>query len=97
MSKYTKGPWEPIPKYPYSIWSPSTNTYIGGTTDLPKHVAGGRKAATVKRQENNARLMAAAPELLEALKRASEIIMKQNFGKAPVQIWDAIAKAEGEK
>lgn len=48
-------------------------------------------------QEPNARLIAAAPDMLEALKQAHAMIHDHDFGGAIITIEDAIAKAEGRE
>jgi hypothetical protein len=88
MSKHTAGPWEA-----------TASTPEDGFECFFIHAGEGysqRQIATVngpqdKKGEANTQLIAAAPELLEALKLALTII---GFGKEWDQIAAAIAKAE---
>ncbi len=91
---YTKGPWEARIQIPdghiitregtWSIWTPEYDVCTG--------VPGGEPI----RKESDARLIAAAPELLEALRVVVDYYVPK-FAKAPeaVAAREAIAKAEG--
>ena len=87
MSKHTSGPWETSNRF--DIYSES-GYFIGctcGNLTLPKSVE--------LIDEANAKLIAAAPELLEACKEA--LYQLQGMDSACVMILkDAIKKAEGE-
>jgi hypothetical protein len=83
MSAHTPGPWEPLTDRHCEllIFAPSAEEFVCGVTVfLPD-------------AEANARLIAAAPDLLEALKR----VCSHGYRTSPD--WDnaraAIAKAEG--
>jgi hypothetical protein len=80
MSKHTPGPWSVDD--PHQIWAESAGEYVAITRvedwdTIPREQA-----------EANARLIAAAPELLEALKA-----MLTNWEEAPAYGSDAAAKA----
>jgi hypothetical protein len=85
MSKHTPGPWEArdFSGDQYVIWGPE--------------FGGGRHAliatCTGPNLEANARLIAAAPEMLAALKRAYGFLEKGS--RAYEQVRAAISKAEG--
>lgn len=102
MSKHTKGPWFSGPKCEISGWVNIYSIEDDGFESLPF------AACKHHDQEANARLIAAAPELLEALKAAIDCgmvpITSASEGGASkhsrqVQVADtiraAIAKAEG--
>ena len=83
-TKHTPGPWHSVPSVPSEGF------------DCWWLMAGSRNIATISGYqgdtecEANARLIAAAPDLLEALKHA-----RQNMPHPDQMIDDAIAKAEG--
>jgi len=105
---HTPGPWHTDKEYPIYIWGPNKEM----VADLPdageesylarmRGVVGG---ATEQEQEDNACLMAAAPDLLEALKilyeETADYIRINNLGdvhhNCSMQMARAaIAKAEG--
>jgi hypothetical protein len=84
MTKYTPGPWK--------FASPWVQT-----VDDKTPIANFNFYAA---KEDNARLIAAAPDLLEAAKFALTIIGERNqdtLASAEAQLRDAIAKAEGKQ
>jgi len=106
MSKHTPGPWigagpsfgDPLPRYTTEIvteWEEDDNRVI---CELPFDHHDDENEA-------NARLIAAAPELLEALKRLMQVgrayCICYDYSDESEDAWDyaetAIAKAEGEQ
>ena len=88
MSKHTSGPW--------TVRNiASKDAYVGPAADggapnvaiIPKRIT-----RSNDEQQANARLIAAAPELLEALQQA----LPQLIGRAYLDARAAIAKATGE-
>ena len=94
MSKHTPGPWEIKPHFDPAY------RHISG----PKHKALAQVVWCVDEEERspdceaNAHLIAAAPELLEALEMMLEMSEMGGFGKAAAEdvARAAIAKAKGE-
>jgi hypothetical protein len=89
MSKHTPGPWHV--KRDNGIYA--KDRYIG--LSLEGHLYGSDLPC-----ETNARLMAAAPELLEALKElynASLVMEQPRFYKALAEAKKLIAKIEGNE
>lgn len=93
MTKFTPGPWFAVADKGQTI----IRTSRSSAAFSPLAIVKGDKRDTLKDQEANARLIAAAPDLLEAL---SEIV---NEGGKFVMTQDthrkaraAIAKARGE-
>lgn len=88
MSKHTPGPWSV--DEPHQVWAESAGEYVAITQveeweTLPRDQV-----------EANARLIAAAPDLLEALKAfANEIVPNNPNDPLWVNARAAIAKAEG--
>lgn len=82
---HTPGPWQRVGWQPCGIYGP------GGLDDAE------RICSMDRRQEHdaNARLISAAPELLEALKQAEQQIDYGQIDAAYRIIIAAIAKAEG--
>ena len=86
MSKHTPGPWE---ARQHKIW----------TQDAPVHIADIIRAPDGDWSPANARLIAAAPDLLEALSLLVADIDTQGLNVDPAYrrlACDAIAKAKGE-
>lgn len=80
-TKHTPGPWEfDGPHHNIIVWSSPNNRICFMTSDGPT--------------EANARLIAAAPDLLEALKNIVNSIEVHDH-PAVMMAFDAIAKAEG--
>jgi hypothetical protein len=97
MSKHTPGPWQTdqaehdAPYQDIRIHAGKGSICCVWIDDAPLHDYNAEQRA-------NARLIAAAPELLEALKRLmSETTTMQDALEAAQQARAAIAKAEGEK
>lgn len=97
--KHTPGPWE--------VRKGRTLLHVVGAQPVceisvsANHVhedAPGDKALYIARQEANARLIAAAPELLEALKKAEQMLKSKGYTPAVLKVHGitaAIAKAMG--
>jgi len=95
MSKHTPGPWYPFYEGSgdYLICSRTDETEIASLSRSDAHFMGTGKGASIN--EANAKLIAAAPELLEALREIvsrNEIQHWFNLDQAKA----AIAKAEGK-
>lgn len=111
MSKHTPGPWIVQPNDETDMFVPiiagNLGGLVGGAMLWPSEI----DAKDFSRAERNAHLIAAAPELLEALERADALI--ENLWKAvpwgqthgldimalnevPSAMKRAIAKARGE-
>jgi hypothetical protein len=101
MGKHTPGPWhrniKPASKYPV-IWA-GRNTHVAVLADGARH--GG--SLPEEEQEANINLIAAAPELLEALSLAADSLAVGDperehayVGEALRKARAAIAKAEGK-
>lgn len=84
--KYTPGPWETF-EMVTGAWALNSAVLNVGTYE-----PGGAAAA-----ESNARLIAAAPELLEACKEAMPLIKIGNTMQAYFILSCAIKKAEGKE
>lgn len=104
MSKHTPGPWAALITKPKKRKQPSPGTVLvaaGGSLAIDCTSSGD----TFEEGEANARLIAAAPEMLEALKMAAWLIhdeiglsgarMDHEDTKTLDAIRSAIAKAEG--
>lgn len=100
--KFTPGPWK--------VWQQPTNTafYEVSTDRIPQPSVGQTPIASCDRRENtqalaNATLIAAAPELLEALKGLrwaieGTVIEKEGDYQAEIEAADAaIDRAEGKE
>lgn len=93
--KHTPGPWKVSRRFDIyqDLGIAVGGTYIGttrGNTAMPDSIAAVDEA--------NARLIATAPELLEACKAVSEFgIPDRDAGPLMVQLYEAIAKAEGKE
>ena len=98
MPKYTPGPWEV-----------DTSRLLASVNTAPmnqqhKHIAMANYFNSVEPETRvteqeclaNARLIAAAPELLEACKAALKLANEMSEGDLYDQIKNAITKAEGE-
>jgi len=84
MSEHTKGPWE-------TRWSERGQYWF---IDYPQQ-EGSATLTKLDCDEADARLIAAAPELLEALKDAIEIIEGTGLDASPQRA--AITKATGQE
>ena len=104
MSKHTPGPWigagpsfgDPLPRYTTSImteWEHEDDGFIE-ICEFPFHHHDGENEA-------NARLIAAAPELLETLEAVTDALAGHELNNGDVSAINkaraAIAKATGEK
>lgn len=90
--KYTPGPW--------SVVHEMTSTYIRTTSHNPQTDVSVAEVCRTKERGYNARLIAAAPELLEVLKDALEFIRPQygydsRLADLLSRADSIIAKAEG--
>jgi hypothetical protein len=106
MSTFTPGPWFGIVdgRYADTEWN-AENDMAQVSTVAPISDASGKTLALVVSEgwddselDANARLIAAAPDLLEACESARDVLhaLGQNFGGSFEQIERAIAKARGE-
>ena len=87
--RYTPGPWKYVPTAGSSVAFYIKSRYV---------IAGVEDTDDIREARNNARLMAAAPELLEALKHAVDWLNAAGVAESmPVQqqARAALAKAEG--
>jgi hypothetical protein len=95
---HTPGPWHVDDD---SVWAPSRRG--GGGRNVPsRRGGGGRNIATVESRREawpaNARLIAAAPDLLEALKGAMEFLdMAEGAEAAAAAFTAAVALAKAER
>lgn len=101
-TQHTPGPWHNIPDQP-TIWDASQDTMIAKVTELP-WIDGKSQWQT---ENANARLIAAAPELLAALEDAEFILRKlatnwreaaslaDSCQRSAADAREAIAKAKG--
>ena len=103
MGKHTPGPWEIRRNkagYPYSIHAPNGDSGPGGIQDITRWASIGFPSSS--EGEANARLIAAAPMLLEALEEAVDDLKTiAEIGPKSVSIelqpyLTAIATAKGE-
>lgn len=89
MSQHTPGPWS------INDW-PQANTDIAiGAVGTPLIARIPLRHVSINEQKANARLIAAAPELLEALKVA-EVYVPASHKRQIALVHAAIAKAEGQ-
>ena len=96
-TKYTPGPWGPLPGRmtanrhgnlrSVEIWSLCRGMQVGVAKILPLEDAGERTA--------NTRLIAAAPDMLAALKRVMQLSASAGSDEIFGEVRAAIAKAEG--
>lgn len=90
---HTAGPWHVIPMQ-LSIWTNDGETKVATVEDLPwVTLSSGRRTSDSATECANARLIAAAPELLEALEAVLDDI--GNNGRACKQARAAVARAKG--
>lgn len=88
--KHTPGPWKPDPSLPKVILADD------GETLAQTYFVYGDKARDTSQAEANARLIAAAPELLELCKYLRNYARLADLGNDTIARLDAtIAKAEG--
>lgn len=89
MSKHTPGPWGYFRHYPEGTW------HIAAS---PMNYTKGQHCIADVDTEDNARLMHAAPELLEALKKARRFVLlsQEPVGAELDEIDAAVKKATGE-
>jgi len=94
MSKHTPGPWSRVAN---SIKSRKADCVV---VRLPAYTdcSGDETPEQLERWDADARLIAAAPELLEALEA---LVLDESKEYIPTRLWDAariaIAKAKGER
>ena len=93
MSKHTQGPWM-VSRYSQSTLLKSI--YIRGGNERIARVTVPDTAQSIEEYEANARLIAAAPDLLEALQHLM-VAHGEQLDYAFQQAQDAIAKATGEQ
>lgn len=95
---HTAGPWHVIPMQ-LSIWTNDGETKVATVEDLPwVTLSSGLRTSDSATECANARLIAAAPELLEAL----EAMVAPYEGTSDADVWwlrqarAAIARAKGQ-
>ena len=102
-SKHTKGPWRAIPDYPeYGFESRSLGNFLIESANDP--VAYSSDCVDEEVEAANARLIAAAPELLEAVEECAGLAMQYGDGGPRSEVFTvlynrlraAIAKATEE-
>ena len=90
--KHTLGPWYSN-LTGHAVWSRDTGQWVCDTWPA-------KSAYPTENAKHNARLIAAAPEMLEALKACDKLIFTDerlgNLGHLQDQVMNAIAKAKGE-
>lgn len=103
-AKPTPGPWR-YERMPFNLLDGYRDWHVFGDLDAtcegepdPTFVADCRHFAS---SEANARLIAAAPDLLEACKLANQFLLDQGHANSDTncplnQLWAAIAKATGK-
>ena len=92
MSEHTPGPWKIIPTNQGTFIEGNVDKPIGYLAQVrPVHPDGNRVM-----EEANARLIAAAPDTLEACITAMEMIHMRQYTAASDVLEDAIAKATQE-
>lgn len=97
-TKHTPGPWSSDHEYE-ETWDTQTNIYVGVKNILIAQVCETDGNISNEEFEANARLIAAAPDLLEALKRIEFMCAAPpDFSDATMQeiARAAIAKATGQ-
>lgn len=104
MSKHTEGPWAVLDEEADKSYIRIRGTRLGGRYKVANVLAGNDAAADWVRDESraNARLIAAAPDLLEALKACAAVVAgdtmhKQGLIDALELARAAILKATGEQ
>ena len=98
MTAHTPGPWKAEGTCVYALNGDRSNIFFcgvqGGYTEQNRH-----RSVRTKCDEllANARLIAAAPELLEALELCEEALEDGHWSNLKALVRDAIAKAKGEQ
>jgi hypothetical protein len=92
MSKHTKGPWEAFTEPEFSDWWAIRQV----TADGLNHEVGSCDGGF---EEADARLMASAPDLLEAAEMAKSVMILMGWENDPttLKLSRAIKKAKGEE
>lgn len=98
MSKHTEGPWElNVGKQRITVCGKLAEENNGIRLKYPRHRLIGELFGSDEEGLANARLIAAAPELLEACKRGLDWMRNEGVGlDDQIFIKQAIAKAEGK-
>ncbi len=97
MSKYTKGPWEmKVEEQRIRIGGELIKEHYGKNLKYPRQRVIGETFGIDEEGLANARLISAAPELLEACKQVLPILIQYTPNKVGTlkQLKQAIAKAE---
>ena len=97
MTEHTKGPWEAIPRHEHDGWGIASSGAKDGAGWMMYF-----DGASEDEMDANARLIAAAPELLDALRYLGDMPLsgttKQGYGETIANVRriarEAIAKAE---
>ena len=93
-TKHTPGPWTNTPMQD-TIWANDGDTMVARIADLPwKETPSGRRTSDCETEYANARLIAAAPELLEALQSFVSLCPSPEGlgGHAPIGAFFVIAE-----
>ena len=99
MSKFTKGPWQILPEEADKDYIRIRGTVLGGrykVANVPTPVYEGIHPREVDETRANAALIAAAPELFEALQAIADLPSHRQ-DECSVLAKAAIAKAKGGK
>jgi len=77
-AQHTPGPWSNTPGQP-TIWADDGQTHIATIEDLPwVTLSSGWRTSDTATEDANARLIAAAPDLLAALESAHRVLVTCN-------------------
>lgn len=90
-TKHTPGPWSNDPLQP-TIWANDGQTKIATISELPWKDG----KSDWLTEQSNARLIASAPDLLEALKAVSKLDYLQEHNALALKVKSAIDRAEGK-
>jgi len=89
--KHTPGPWKV--RQSYDNGEPSCLTVYSGADGICDIYLGEKITEATEIAEANARLIAAAPEMLRVLKETSKLLWGSGYDRCPLEA--IIAKAEG--
>lgn len=102
MSKFTQGPWHYV-KHSWSDTGVYDENDLIAMLRIPDDIDEGQQERLEEEQEAHARLIAAAPDLLEALENLNEEVAKhayssefEHMGPLVLAASAAISKAKGE-
>ena len=101
-TKHTPGPWKAVPDKSRNMYT----WYVEGAKGVVPTIARLSLIDACEEIESNARLIAAAPAMYEALREAQELIRSlvaeemihsselQRVGNCQANMWEALAQAE---